>query len=90
MKTHLKIHIKGQVQGVGFRYNARIQAEKKRLTGFITNNHDGSVYIEAEGNLANLEKFITWCEKGSRFAKVDSVDIKKGRLKNYEKFQIIR
>jgi len=90
MKTHLKIHIKGHVQAVAFRYHARLQADKLKLKGIIKNNPDGSVYAEVEGSLKNLESFVKWCHQGPKHAVVDSVEVKKGRLKKYQKFEIIR
>ena len=90
MKTHLKIHIKGQVQGVGFRYNAQKQANRLRISGITRNNKDGSVYIEAEGSLKNLEIFLAWCQKGPKFANVEDIIVNKGKLKNYDRFKILR
>ena len=37
----------GEVQGVGFRYYARAAAQHLDLTGWVANNWDGSVTLEA-------------------------------------------
>ena len=37
----------GEVQGVGFRYYARAAAQHLGLTGWVANNWDGSVTLEA-------------------------------------------
>ena len=39
----------GTVQGVGFRYYARAAALHLGLTGWVANNWDGSVTLEAQG-----------------------------------------
>lgn len=69
----LKIY--GAVQGVGFRDAAYWKARRLGVAGFVMNEPDGSVYIEAEGETAHLEEFITWCRKGPSTARVDRVDI---------------
>ena len=40
-------HFTGNVQGVGFRYFAQCAAQKLGLTGWVANNWDGSVTMEA-------------------------------------------
>ena len=42
----------GSVQGVGFRYYARAAALHLGLTGWVANNWDGSVTLEAQGATA--------------------------------------
>lgn len=86
MLKHLNIKITGQVQGVSFRYYAQEKAQKLGLTGFVYNEPDNSVYIEAEGKEENLEKFLQWCKQGPGFAKVEKVNIQDGKLKNFNDF----
>lgn len=58
---HLNITIKGVVQGVFFRKSAQEEAYRLRIAGFVQNESDGSVYIEAEGMEEDLDEFIAWC-----------------------------
>lgn len=51
-----KIEIKGVVQGVGFRPFVYRLATQNNIKGWVLNNAQG-VFIKAEGNLKNLEKF---------------------------------
>lgn len=71
----LRIHliITGRVQGVGFRYCTQEKACALHLTGWVKNLTDGSVECVAEGEKENLEKFLTWAEKGPPPAKVTEV-----------------
>ncbi|WP_431293764.1 acylphosphatase [Pedobacter sp. P26] len=46
---HLNIKVTGKVQGVGFRETTKIIANQMMVNGFVRNEKDGSVYIEAEG-----------------------------------------
>ena len=48
----------GRVQGVGFRYFSACAAQKLGLTGWVANNWDGSVTLEAQGDPAQLEAMM--------------------------------
>jgi len=85
---HLNVHIFGQVQGVGFRYHAKKQADDLNLTGLVKNQEDGSVYIELEGEEDSIEDFLEWCNDGPEFAKVDKIETQETPLKNYSDFTI--
>jgi acylphosphatase len=63
------------VQGVGFRDAAYWIARKLYVAGFIMNEPDGSVYIEAEGEKAALDEFLAWCRKGPITAKITNVEV---------------
>jgi len=89
MKKHLNIRVCGNVEGVGFRGSARLKAQSLDLKGFVRNEPDGSVYIEAEGEELNLQKFLDWCRKGPSFAKVQEVSFEESLVKNYKQFVIL-
>ena len=84
---HLNIKIYGLVQGIFYRATAKEEAEKLGIKGFARNETDGTVYIEAEGEKENLDKFISWCHKGPALAKVETVEVTKGPLKNFLEFE---
>ena len=69
LKTH------GRVQGVFFRAAVKKKAEELDLTGWVCNEEDGSVTIVAEGEQNVLQKLIDWCYNGSKYSKVDRVDV---------------
>ena len=52
------IHFSGQVQGVGFRYTAQTIARDFAVTGYVKNLADGRVKLEAEGEEAELDRFV--------------------------------
>jgi acylphosphatase len=87
-KLLYKIHVTGHVQGVGFRWNAAREARNLDLKGFVRNLSDGSVYIEAEGSLMDLNVFVDWCKKGPGFSSVESVDVVTLPPVNYNDFSI--
>lgn len=87
MVKHFNITIKGRVQGVGFRYSARSIARSFKISGFVKNVYDGSVYIEAEGLDENLSLFIRWCHQGPDRAKVNHVLVIEGEVQNFSDFE---
>jgi len=82
-----QINVIGRVQGVWFRKYSVQKARELGLMGFVRNEMDRSVYIEAEGTLEQLNEFVKWLYKGSPLSKVTRVVYEKGPLKNYNAFE---
>ena len=61
------------MQGVGYRAFAVRMAQKLGITGFVRNNADGSVYIEAEADEKTLTAFLKICEEGPGWAYVETI-----------------
>lgn len=76
------------VQGVFFRKFTKLSAQANTITGFVRNQPDGSVYIEATGTEEDLKNFIAWCHKGPEYARVDSVVIKEIPVVAFSSFNI--
>ena len=62
--------ITGRVQGVGFRAFTQKTALQYQLSGWVKNEHDGSVTLEAQGPSESLSAFKVAIEKGPVFSKV--------------------
>lgn len=88
MKQHLNIKVYGLVQGVFFRASAKQEAERLKLTGLARNENGGSVYIEAEGEKENLDKFTKWCNLGPSMSQVEKVTVSSDKLKSYTSFKV--
>lgn len=84
-----QIIVKGNVQGVFFRKYTRIMANNLGIKGFVRNEVDSSVFIEACGESASIEKFIQWCHHGPAHAEVEKVEVKNISPKKYSSFDII-
>jgi acylphosphatase len=84
---HFNINVFGIVQGVGFRYNAIKQAKYHDINGFVRNESDGSVYIEAEGDDKALNEFVQWCRHGPAHASVTNINVEEGTMRNFEDFE---
>ncbi len=84
----LQIQVKGKVQGVYFRKSTQVQAQALGIQGFVRNEPDGSVYIEAEGHQESLDQFLAWCWKGPEHAQVKEVKSAEQSSKHYEGFEV--
>jgi acylphosphatase len=71
----LSARIVGQVQGVGYRWWARMRADELGLTGWIANDPDDrTVELVAEGQPAVLDAFERMLRDGPAAARVERVD----------------
>jgi acylphosphatase len=85
---HLTIRVFGYVQGVFFRASTKEKALELGIKGFVRNEPDNSVYIEAEGDQTPLNTFLTWCQRGPRLATVDRCEMQEGETKGFSDFLI--
>ncbi len=69
----IEIKVYGQVQGVFFRQGVKGKAEEFNLTGWVSNEPDGSVKIVAEGEEKNLQKLFDWCRNGTGRSRVEDI-----------------
>ena len=74
----------GQVQGVGFRYYARAAALHLGLTGWVANNWDGSVTMEAQGDLDALDALVPTIERTNRWARIEDTEVTDLPVKEHE------
>ena len=86
MKQSVILIIHGRVQGVGFRYYVKQKADALRITGFVKNQVNGIVYIEAEGEPEELQLFIHFCQQGPSHAWVERVDIQSCPVQGFKGF----
>ena len=85
---HFNITIFGNVQGVGYRYSAMKMARAYDISGFVRNQANGSVYMEAEGNEANMALFLDWCGKGPGFGRVERIIKVESGFRGFQEFSI--
>jgi acylphosphatase len=71
-----RLRYSGDVQGVGFRATARAIAGKWRITGWVRNEPDGSVLLEAQGTAAQVAGFLKEIavEQGQRISSFEQMD----------------
>lgn len=84
------IKVSGKVQGVFFRASTKDQADTLGILGFVRNEPDGSVFIEAEGEEGTLHRFIAWCKQGPRQARVDQCQVSEKEISGFKAFDVRR
>jgi acylphosphatase len=69
-----KFLIRGDVQGVGYRFFAQRAAARNQVVGYVRNCPDGTVEAVAEGPASSVEAFKHDLATGPQFAAVDQVE----------------
>ena len=89
--SRLSARITGRVQGVGFRNFTQTRARRLGVTGWVRNEADGSVRLEAEGPPDALDDLADAVHNGPRMARVDNVTVEWGEAADdFETFQVRR
>jgi acylphosphatase len=73
-KVARRFLIRGDVQGVGYRFFAQRAAARHQVVGYVRNLGDGRVEVYAEGPADTVETFKHDLPTGPRFAVVDHVE----------------
>lgn len=81
VRKHIKFT--GRVQGVGFRYRASYAANGLGVTGWVKNEWDGSVEMEAQGTNEQINKMLTLINQSS-YILIDNMELEEIPLKEYE------
>jgi acylphosphatase len=71
----LRAVVRGDVQGVGFRYFLIDTARPLGLHGWVRNLPDGAVELVAEGDPEKLERLLKAARQGPRHARVGEVEV---------------
>lgn len=83
-----RIQVTGKVQGVFFRASTKEKADELSIKGWVRNEPDGSVLIEAEGPDDRMEAFVAWCWEGSPHARVEKVEEEPIDPRDFDTFAI--
>ena len=80
--------VTGQVQGVGFRWFARMNASRLGLTGWVRNCPDGSVELEVQGDAAAVAAMEEAVARGPSYGWVDRVESLSRPLEEEHSFRV--
>ena len=91
MKSELRLDlvIEGRVQGVGYRYSAKMKAESLGIRGCVQNLGDGSVFVTAQVKKGAMDNFIRWCYKGPPGAIVRNIEKFQGKTEEFSEFMVL-
>src|SRR5688572_21726444 len=72
-----RVHVivRGEVQGVGYRYTMRMVARGAGVTGWVRNRRDGSVEAEFEGTPEQVDEVLAWMAEGPPGSAVASATV---------------
>ena len=88
-ELRMDLVIEGIVQGVGYRYSAKIKAESLGIKGNVQNKLDGSVFVTAQGEKEAMVNFLNWCYIGPPGAIVRKIDKIHGKIEAFSEFKIL-
>jgi acylphosphatase len=80
--------VHGRVQGVGFRYFVKQNADALGIRGYVRNEDDGSVFVFAMGDQEAINTLAGALRTGPRFSDVRSVEEKEASPLTYNSFVI--
>ncbi|MGH3413694.1 MAG: acylphosphatase [Marmoricola sp.] len=83
----LDVTVTGLVQGVFFRARCAEEADRLGVTGWVSNEYDGSVAGHFEGPPRAVEALVEWCHLGSPRSRVDAVRTRDAEVGGFTSFQ---
>jgi DNA ligase D-like protein (predicted 3'-phosphoesterase) len=83
-----RLIVRGEVQGVGFRYTTVDRARELGVMGWVRNGEDGEVRVHAEGPDAAVDKLIAFLAAGPPGARVAAVDEEAAKVEGHEQFAV--
>jgi acylphosphatase len=72
-QTRMRVLIEGRLQAMNFRFQTQKAAKKLSLTGFVRTLSDGRFEIEAQGDQADLDKLLAWCQEEPHGNQIKSI-----------------
>lgn len=73
MNQRVSLTLKGAVQGMNLRSMVKVTALSLGLVGWVKNQSDGTVVVEAEGEREKLQKLVDWLRNHPGGSKIASV-----------------
>ena len=83
-----RVTVHGNVQGVFFRDSTQEEAERRGVSGWVTNRSDGSVEAVFEGDADAVAAMVAFCREGPSRADVTSVDEEREEPEGLDGFSV--
>jgi DNA ligase D-like protein (predicted 3'-phosphoesterase) len=87
-RAAIRVIIRGDVQGVGFRDATLRRACELGVQGWVRNGEDGAVQVHAEGAEQAIDELLAFLRAGPPAALVSDVEIEKVAVEGHEQFAI--
>jgi acylphosphatase len=72
-QARVRILIEGRLQGANFRFKSQQKAKQLSLVGFVRTLSDGRIEIEAQGDQAQVEEMLNWCQEEPHSSQIISL-----------------
>lgn len=82
-----RIRFHGRVQEVGFRYTAKYAAQSIGLTGWVTNECDGTVLMEVQGQEQRINRLLMHLNH-HRYIQIEWMDSEEIPLVEEQSFRV--
>ena len=83
------MEVRGEVQGVGYRYTMRLVARDAGVAGWVRNRRDGSVEAEIEGEPDRVDEVLAWMAEGPPGSRVDSARVTEAAATGDSGFEVL-
>jgi acylphosphatase len=75
VRVHAHVFVTGRVHGVFFRVETKRNADLHDVKGWIRNLSDGRVEAVFEGENEAVEKLVSFCRRGPKYAEVSGTEV---------------
>ena len=83
------VTVRGEVQGVGYRYTLRMVAREAGAAGWVRNRRDGSVEAEVEGTPAQVDEVLAWMAEGPPGSHVENAAVTDAATTGERGFEVL-
>lgn len=83
-----RVVVAGTVQGVGFRWSARAEAQRLGVRGWVRNRDDERVEAVLSGEAAAVDELVAWFRTGPPGAVVTSLEVEAAEEAEADGFSI--
>jgi DNA ligase D-like protein (predicted 3'-phosphoesterase) len=84
----VRARVGGTAQGVGFREEVRSRADGLGVLGWVCHGDDRDLLVHAEGDRASVKELVSFLERGTDEAEVESVTVEDVKPEGHEQFAI--
>ncbi|HEY9310094.1 MAG TPA: acylphosphatase [Microbacterium sp.] len=83
------VTVRGDVQGVGYRYTLRMVVRDAGAAGWVRNRRDGSVEAELEGTPGQVDEVLAWMAEGPPGARVEDATVTDAEATGERGFEVL-
>ncbi len=86
--TAVDVRVRGDVQGVGYRFATMQRAASLDVSGWVRNEPDGDVTAHLEGLGYRVDSLLEWMRHGTQWSRVTRVDVNNSTVEGLDGFSL--